>query len=270
VGAVVVLVPETEERIFSDPFFPLAYQGALSAFRGTGIHVLLSMAHPDDGVEPMLAFVLSDHADGAIVVSHHGQDFARTVAASPQPVVFVGNPGVPGAHYVDIDGVQAAATATRHLIQRGAKVIGTVTGPMDMGSGIDRLRGFRLAMREAGRGGTAVAEGDYTILGGERAAYELLRNHPDLDGLFVASDLMASGALRAASRLGRSVPDDLLVVGFDDSVIATQTTPTLTTMENRPDQLAEAAGRMLLDKLNGRDPRSPVILPSRLIVRESA
>lgn len=270
VGAVVVLVPETEDRVFSDPFFPLAYHGALDAFRHTGIHVLLSMAHPQDGVEPMLAFFQSDHADGAIVISHHGHDFAQAIAASSRPVVFVGNPNVPGLAYVDVDQVDAAMVATRHLIDRGAAVIGTITGPMDMSAGVDRLRGFRQAMAEAGRSGHLVAEGDFTVLGGDRAAFDLLSHHPEIEALFVGSDLMASGALRAAERLGRRVPDDLLVVGFDDSVVATQTIPALTTMENRPDVLAYTAGRMLLEKLHGDEPATPVILPSRLVRRESA
>ena len=270
VGAVVVLVPETEERVFSDPFFPRAYHGALEAFRHTGIHVLLSMAHPHDGVDPMLAFFLSDHADGAIVISHHGHDFARAVAASSRPVVFVGNPGVPGLAYVDVDQLKASATATRHLIERGAGTIGSVTGPMDMAAGVERLRGFQQELAEAGRSGHLIAEGDFTFAGGEAAAYDLLSHHPGIDALFVASDLMASGAIRAAERLGRRVPDDLLIVGFDDSVVATQSIPTLTTMENRPDVLARTAGQMLLENLNGTEPESPVILPSRLVQRESA
>lgn len=270
VGAVVVLVPETEERVFSDPFFPSAYHGALEAFRHSGIHVLLSMAHPHDGVDPMLQFFQSDHSDGAIVISHHGQDFARAVAASSRPVVFVGNPGVPGLAYVDVDHVKAAATATRHLLDRGARTIGTITGPMDMSAGVERLRGFQQALAAAGRSGHLIAEGDFTFAGGDEAAYGLLSHHSDIDALFVASDLMASGAIRAAERLGRRVPDDLLVVGFDDSVIARQSIPTLTTMENRPDVLARTAGQMLLSKLGGHEPHSPVILDSRLVRRESA
>ena len=270
VGAVVVLVPETEERVFSDPFFSRAYHGALEAFRHTGIHVLLSMSHPHDGVDPMLAFFLSDHADGAIVISHHGQDFARAVATSNRPVVFVGNPGVPGLAYVDVDHARAAATATRHLLSRGAHTLGTVTGPMDMFAGVERLRGFQQAMAQAGRSGHLTAEGDFTFSGGEAAAFDLLSHHPEIDGLFVASDLMASGAIRAAERLGRRVPGDLMLVGFDDSLVATQSIPQLTTMENRPDLLARTAGQMLLEKLNGRQPESPVILPSRLVVRDSA
>ena len=270
VGAVVVLVPETEERIFSDPFFPRAYHGALEAFRHSGFHVLLSMAHPQDGVDPMLAFFLSDHTDGAIVISHHGQDFARAVATSSRPVVFVGNPGVPGLAYVDVDQVGAAATATRHLVGRGVRVIGTVTGPMDMSAGVERLRGFQQELAATGRSGHLIAEGDFTFAGGEAAAYDLLSHHPEIDALFVASDLMAAGTIRAAERLGRRVPDDLLVVGFDDSVVATQSIPTLTTMENRPDVLARTAGEMLLEKLNGREPESPVILRSKLVRRESA
>lgn len=198
VGAVVVLVPETEDRVFSDPFFPRAYHGALEAFHHTGIHVLLSMSHPQDGVDPMLAFFLSDATDGAIVISHHGQDFARAVAASSRPVVFVGNPGVPGLAYVDVDHAHSAATATRHLLDRGATVIGTVTGPMDMSAGVERLRGFQQAMAQAGRSGHLIAEGDFTFAGGEAAAFDLLSHHPQIDALFVASDLMASGAIRGA------------------------------------------------------------------------
>ena len=270
VGAVVVLVPETDERVFSDPFFPRAYHGALEAFRNTGIHVLLSMAHPDDGVDPMLAFFHSEHADGAIVVSHHGHDFATAVATSSRPVVFVGNPGVPGLAYVDVDQLEASATATRHLIERGARTIGSVTGPMDMAAGVERLHGFQRELAVAGRSGQLTAEGDFTFAGGEAAAYGLLSRHPGIDALFVASDLMAAGAIRAAERLGRRVPDDLLIVGFDDSVVATQSIPTLTTMENRPDVLARTAGRMLQELLTGGEPQSPVILPSRLVRRESA
>jgi DNA-binding LacI/PurR family transcriptional regulator len=125
-------------------------------------------------------------------------------------------------------------------------------------------------MAQAGRSGHLIAEGDFTFAGGEAAAFDLLSHHPQIDALFVASDLMASGAIRGAERLGRRVPDDLLLVGFDDSAIATQSIPKLTTMENRPDVLARTAGQMLLDKLNGREPESPVILPSGLIIRESA
>ncbi len=270
VDAVVVMVPETEDRVFSDPFFPTAYHGALEAFRHTGIHVLLSMSHPEDGVDPMLSFFLSDQTDGAIVISHHGQDFARACAASSRPVVFVGNPGVPGLSYVDVDHARAAATATRHLLERGARTIGTVTGPMDMSAGVERLRGFQQAMATAGRSGHLIAEGDFTFAGGEAATFDLLSHHPEIDALFVASDLMASGTIRAAERLGRRIPDDLLLVGFDDSMIATQSIPPLTTMENRPDVLARTAGLMLLEKLNGREPESPVILHSELIKRESA
>lgn len=270
VGAVVVLVPETDERFFSDPFFPLAYHGALEAFSDSDTHVLLSMAHPDAGVEPMLAFFLSNRVDGAIVLSHHGDAFPRAVATANRPVVFVGDPQVPGLPFVDIDHVAAAGTATDHLVERGAQVIGSVSGPMDMHAGVDRLRGFQEAMGRHGRNPDLVAEGDFTLEGGERAAYQLLSEHPEVDGLFVASDLMAMGALRAAAQLGRTVPDDLRVVGFDDSRIARATLPELTTMENNPELLARTAGEMLQRILAGEVVESPTILPSRLVVRGSA
>ena len=211
-GAVAVVVPETDDRVFSDPFFPQAYHGALAAFAGVDMQVLLAMAPPGEGAARMFRYLDSGHVDGAIVISHHGPELARRLLGSAHPVVFVGDPEVPGLPYVELDQKAAAIVATSHLIEQA----------------------------------------------------------PDLDGLFVASDLMALGALRALRRAGRRVPEDVLVVGFDNSSAALQASPQLTTMTNPPSELARIAGEMLLGILSGVTPASPVILTSELVVRKSA
>lgn len=269
-GAVAVVVPETDDRVFSDPFFPQAYHGALTAFSGVDTQVLLAMAPPGESSHRMARYLDSGHIDGAIVLSHHGPELARELAKSAHPAVFIGDPGVPGLPYVELDQVNAAITATRHLIERGATRIATVTGPLDMNAATERLRGFEMAMAEAGLTPAGQAPGDFTVRGGERAAIQLLESAPDLDGVFVASDLMAVGVMRVLRRSGRKIPDQVKVVGFDNSSAAVETSPQLTTMTNPAGELARIAGEMLLGLLSGAAPEGPVILASQLVRRNSA
>ncbi len=269
-GAVAVVVPETDERVFSDPFFPQAYHGALTAFSGVDTQVLLAMAPPGETAVRMARYLDSGHIDGAIVLSHHGPELARELAKSAHPAVFIGDPGVPGLPYVELDQVSAAVTATRHLINRGARRIATITGPMDMNAATERLRGFEEAMAQAGLEPVGTAAGDFTVRGGEKAATQLLEQEPELDGLFVASDLMAAGAMRVLRRAGRKIPDQVKVVGFDNSSAALEASPQLTTMTNPAGELARIAGEMLLGLLSGASPEGPVILTSQLVERQSA
>lgn len=270
VGAVAVVAPEADERVFNDPFFPQAYHGALAAFSEVDVQVLLAMAQPGDHAERMVRYLESGHLDGAIVVSSHGQQLARHLQQVACPVVFVGDPGVPGLPFAELDQYDAAMQATRHLIGRGCRRLATIAGPMDMNAGSERLRGFKAAMGEAGLAPVGIAAGDFTVAGGELAAAELLEAAPDVDGLFVASDLMAVGAMRVLHRAGRSVPDQVKVVGFDNSSAALETDPLLTTMTNPASELTRIAGQMLLELLSGITPEYPVILTSDLVLRGSA
>src|SRR5690606_36346201 len=108
--------------------------------------------------------------------------------------------------------------------------IGTITGPLDMPAGVDRLEGFRRAMSVAGLPADAVETGDWSVASAVAATRRLLDRVPDLDALFVASDLMATGALSVLRERGRRVPEDLAVVGFDDSPAASSSAIPLTTV----------------------------------------
>lgn len=269
-GAIAVLVPEADERVFTDPFFPQAYHGALQAFTDSDVQVVLAMAQPGDNAARMVRYLESGHVDGAIIVSHHGPELARALARTNQPVAFVGDPETPGLSYVDVDQEAAARTATEYLLSRGCRRLAMVAGPMDMAAARNRARGFDLAMDAAGRDSSLRAGGDFSTRGGAEATRRLLAGGRDFDGLFVANDLMAVGAMQALAEAGRRVPDDVRVVGFDNSVAALQTNPGLTTMTNPASDLARLAGEMLIALLAGESPESPVILPSELVVRGSA
>lgn len=270
VGAVAVVVPEADELVFTDPFFPQAYHGAIAAFAEHEIQVLLAMAQPGESAHRMVRYLQSGHVDGAIVISHHGPELAKELREASIPVVFVGDPGVKGVAFAELDQHDAARRATEYLMARGSTRIASITGPMDMNAGIERLRGFRAAMDAAGLEPVGIAEGGFSLSSGERAMARLLAVAPDLDGIFVASDLMAAGALRALHAAGLEVPGQVRVIGFDNSTAGRQAEPRLTTMTNPASELTRMAGEMLLQILSGQEPQAPRILTSDLIVRESA
>jgi DNA-binding LacI/PurR family transcriptional regulator len=140
---------------------------------------------------------------------------------------------------------------------------------MDEAAGTARYKGFQETLAVSGLGAHRVVHGDFSEDGGRKAMAELLSAHPDLDAVFVASDQMAIGALRALADAGRTVPADVAVVGFNDIATARHTSPPLTTVSQPIQALGREMARMLRALLEGEDP-SPLILPTRLVVRDSA
>ncbi|HZE41390.1 MAG TPA: substrate-binding domain-containing protein, partial [Stackebrandtia sp.] len=160
-----------------------------------------------------------------------------------------------------------------HLLSQGRHRIATIAGPQDMSVGIDRLDGYRGALRAAGRDDTdsLIAVGDFSEISGARAARALLEREPHVDAIFAASDPMAFGALHALQSLGRKVPEDIAVIGFDDSVMAEHCEPRLTTVRQPVEELGREMARLLHANLHGADPVvTHTILDTELVVRESA
>jgi DNA-binding LacI/PurR family transcriptional regulator len=135
-------------------------------------------------------------------------------------------------------------------------------------AGIDRLNGYRAALRDSDRR-SIVAVGDFTRESGSAAMHQLLQDDPALDAVFAASDLMADGALRALRQAGRRVPDDVAVVGFDDSEIARYTEPPLSTVRQPVIDIGRTMARQLLRLADGEPIEPALILPTELVLRES-
>lgn len=270
--SVAIVVPEPDSRVFSDPFFAGMLSGVSRTLAPTSSQLVLLIEPAEGDDQRLLRYLRGGHVDGAIIISHHGRDnILQELAQLPLPIVFSARPlgvDVPVAS-VDVDNVAGARTGVEHLLAVGRRKIGTVTGPLDMTAGIDRLTGYQQVMKEAGLP-ERIAYGDFTADGGEQATLRLLDDHPDLDGLFVASDLMATAALRVLSERGRRVPADVAVVGFDDSVLATTTTPKLTTVRQPVAQLGARLAEILLAKIAGADLTEPEIYDTELVIRDSA
>lgn len=272
--SVALVVPEPDEKVLNDPYFAGTLRGLTEVLDPADIQLVLLIARRGEQSERTTRYLVGRHVDGAVVVSHHRDDsLEKVLAQSHLPCVFVGRPLREGsARYVDLDNVLGARLATEHLMAVGCRHVATITGPLNMAAGVDRLAGWREALRAAGVSDHAVVAGDdFTSAAGARAAEVLLQQHPDVDGIFAASDLLAAGALSVLARAGRSVPGDVRVVGFDDLGVATSTTPRLTTIRNPVVQMSSAAGRLLLDLLAGMPaPTEPQIFDTELVIRESA
>lgn len=273
--SIAVVVPEPDDRVFSDPFFAGTLRGVTRVLTERDLQLVLLLARPGASTARTLRYLTNRHVDGALVVSHHRDDrLAEHLADLGLPCVFGGRPWTGGDRvaYVDVDNTAGERLATQVLVDRGCTRIGTIAGPADMTAAVDRLAGWHEAMAGAGLRPDAVEHGSFTEDTGESAARALMERHPDLDGLVVASDLMAVGAMRVLAELGRRVPDDVAVVGFDDLGVAERTTPPLTTVRQPVEEMAARATRLLLERVDGVDASHPMrlIIPPTLVRRASA
>ncbi|MDO9378463.1 MAG: LacI family DNA-binding transcriptional regulator [Nocardioidaceae bacterium] len=274
-GAVALVISETEDRVFGEPFFATLIRGISAATDDAGYQLLLALVRGHEEATREHPFLSPQHVDGALMVSQHDDDpLPRALVERGLPVVFGGRaPEDTDASSVDVDNVGGAASAVDHVVAAGRRTVATIAGPDDMSAGRDRLTGFGVSLRRHGlvRDPGLVAAGDFSEAGGERAMTALLAARPDLDAVFVASDLMAVGALRALRAAGRSVPHDVAVVGFDDAPVATQTDPALTTVHQPIDELGRRMARVIVDRISAGPGRTATheVLPTRLVVRAS-
>jgi DNA-binding LacI/PurR family transcriptional regulator len=271
---ILLVVSESEDRVFGEPFFASLVRGLSQELGNTSLQLNLMMANTARQHGRVEQQVRNGHVDGVILISLHGDDpLPRNLMAAGAPVALNGRPmsDIGAAPYVDADNSSGARAATEHLYQQGRRRIATITGPQDMAAGVDRLTGYRAALRGK-RGVTRlVAQGDFGQASGEAATKELLAKDPALDAIFAASDLMAAGALRALRAAGRRVPDDVAVIGFDDSEVARHTDPALTSVRQPVQQMGRELAKLLITQLRDSDAQlTPVILPTELIHRESA
>ncbi len=269
--AIALVVPEDTTRFFGDPFFAAIVSGINARLQRSDYVLNLFIANDDPG-DKMASYIRGGNVDGAIIVSHHTSDtFVDRIAASV-PVVYGGRPvrHREGDYYVDVDNVAGGRAATEYLLSRGHRRIAMIAGPLTMPPGVDRLEGYRQALSGAEVAEGPVEDGEFTTDGGAAAMRRILDAGDPPDAVFVASDLMARGALATLAAAGLRVPEDVAVLGFDDSPVATSVSPQLTTMRQPSFDEGEAMASTLLELLAGRQPRHATIMAAELVVRESA
>ncbi len=250
-----------------------------------GYSMLLSLMREPDagaGVE-LLNGLLERKVDGVIwavpEIGEHRAALVEQVRSSGVPVVFINMQPNPDLSVVSIDNYTGGKQAALHLLSRGYHKVGIITGPGDWWESRRRLEGWRSAMLEAGHVTASELEalqeeGDWYPSSGETGLEKLLARVPDLEAVFACNDPMALGALLAARRLGKRVPEDLAVVGFDDVPEARYFFPALSTMRQPLTEMGSQAVRMLHRLLTLRDSDADrpeqIWLQPELVVRSSS
>jgi LacI family transcriptional regulator len=269
-GAVGMLVPS-----LSWPWVAEVVQGVSDALEEAGHGMLLYTG--DRGQESLNRFATSSSGqayDGLILVTpEHALDYVTDLHRTGVPVVMVDDRGLgPNLPTVATTNRQGGADVASHLLEHGRTSPLVITGPMVYGYSRERLRGFQEVYAQAGHPITAdrIAEGDLHHRRGRSTIAAKLHARVPFDAVFAHTDLTAAGALTELHRHGVVVPDDVSVVGFDDSEVSWHTDPTLTTVHQPMREMGRTATRILLASFGGTPlPTAPVLLPTTLIARES-
>lgn len=262
---------EKSRRLMSDPFY-LEIMGAISDELSLhGYDLLISRAQ---GTEEawISRYVLDKRADGLLVLERDVEGVGVAILEEAGVPFVVWGPTLPGQRYPSVggDSVRGAILAVRHLAGLGRRRIGFVGGDRTMIETTLRHRGYREGLNEAGfdYDATRVVDTDYTPEQARRAVETLVARCPDLDALLFCSDLMAVVALETLRRLGRRVPDDVAVVGYDDIPLASHCVPALTTVRQEIYEGGRLMVRKLLALLAGEGATAEM-LPIALKVRAS-
>ena len=171
--------------------------------------------------------------------------------------------------YIKVDDKSAAYHATKYLIERGHRKIGMISGTKDdVIAGIPRVEGFKQALKDAGIvfWEKNLAYGDFAYSSGIAAMQALLRQAPDITAIFAASDEMAVGALTYAYQQGIHVPDQISIMGYDDTQLAEMAIPPLTSVHQPIYEMGERAVDMLIEKKGAGE---SIIMPFRITERDS-
>jgi LacI family transcriptional regulator len=211
--------------------------------------------------------------DGAIIQGIKKEDpYLKEVVESDIPCVLVDIPVHSNSvGYVTTDNALGAKKAVEHLASLGHKHIGMINGHEDAFVSQERLNGYREALKECGLSFRSewVVSGNFEEKKAEKAVRELINRHKEVTAIFCASDLMALGALKACKELGLHVPKEMSIVGYDNIVLASYSSPNLTTVGQEVYQIGYEAADLLIEMLEGKETNMKRYLDTKLIIRES-
>ena len=271
-GTIGLVIPLTIQSLFEDPFFPRLMQGISQGCNAHDYTLSLFLFHSQEEERSLNQRIAHNRLlDGVIVTATRaGDPLIPELIANQTPFVTHGRHEDPRVSFVEVDNETGAYTAVTHLVRLGRQRIALITGPSGSVAAEDRKQGYLKALQErrVRVDESLIVHGEFTETSSYEAMQRLLPHEPD--AVFVASDTMAVGALRALREVGKRVPDEVAMVGFDDMPQAATADPPLTTIRQPIQKTGVLAVEMLIDILeNGADPPRRIILPTELVIRAS-
>jgi len=268
-----LVVPMVVSSLFRDPFFSILAQGISSTCTLNNYTLMLWLIEPHSEQRSYDNILNNRLIDGLIVSSSKiGDRLIERLIEKKTPLVQVGRNDCPDISSVDADNIHGAMQAVNHLVSIGRRQIATITGQMELYSGVDRLAGYKRGLAESSLPilDERIAFGNFTEESGYNQT-KLLLAKSKFDGLFVASDSMAFSAIQALLEAGLRVPEDVAVVGFDDIPAAAHNQIPLTTVRQPIQKMGSIAAQTLIDQLEQKDTSTArrIILPTELVIRDS-
>lgn len=265
-----VIVPS-----ISSAYYGAVLEGAERLFWDRGYHMMLCNTGEDTRREQtILDLFEEDRADGVLVVSTHlPADVLSSYLRRQRAAVVINSEVEAGvACHVRTDELRSMTLGVDHLLKSGRRCLGYVGGNMKTYAARQRRYNFVAATQAAGLPVDPNCIADCDRRGGYDTAWRLLQAHPEIDGLMCFNDEIAAGVLRACHDLGRRVPDEIAVIGYDDVFLTELLNPSLTTLRLSlgKREVGALAGQILLERINGSSARDEVVLEHELVVRESA
>ena len=260
----------------ANPVYVAMMRAIERVIKGAGYRLLLNStdSRSDDEVA-LLRSLRNRYVDGLILSPIRvTPELLEELRQVPLPVVVIGTlPADIPVDNVRADSRQGVGLAVSHLLGLGRQSVAFINGPIDTVPGTARLEGYRAALDAAGHRfdpRLVVTGDDFTFAAG-RTATRVLFDRVRPDALFCANDLLAVGALRELAAMGIRVPEDVAVVGMDDTELAEMSTPALTSVSLASEERGELAARLLLERLNHpAAPPARASVPPRLVVRASS
>jgi len=273
--AIGLLIPNTIEQFFLNPFFPEVLRGITQIAQHAGYDIFLSTAlHGLNDVQRLEQMVRSKRVDGIILLAARQRDpLLEVLSENHIPSVLIGRPpGDMPISWVNNDNRKAAYDDTHHLIQLGHKRIGFIGGFQELLVSVDRLAGYTSALQDAGitPNPQLVVSGEFLEEVGYNGMMRLLALAERPSAVVASDDVLAFGAMRAAGELGYRIPEDMGIVGFNDIPLAKLANPPMTTMNVRIYELGQTAARLLIEHISQPDlPPRGITIPHELVIRRS-
>jgi LacI family transcriptional regulator len=269
-GALGLVIPD-----IANPTYGQIIEGAELTARKHGFNIFLLNADSNPNLDVYLSMIQEGRIDGLIVANAHLHDtFVMQMEKRHLPYILVNRRTMGNAPYVVADDAEAARLQISHLLELGHTKVGYLSGPLHFDTAVTRLRGARQAFEEAQmdyRTDLPVVECDYSGEGVVEGVCTLLQLHPDITAIAGANFMITMAAVKALHSMGKRIPEDVSVIGQDDTPLAGLCVPGLTTVKTQLSLIGSRATELLIGKLKGVEIRSEILKnpPPTLVRRHS-
>lgn len=259
-----MIVPSVSHPFFAELTNYVEFYAYLAGYK-----VLICNSYSDSAKEQdYIKMINRNQVDGFIIGSYTNN--TSEYINSNLPIVTIDRNFSNGVPFITSDNYNGGLLATNLLISKGCKKIAHISGPLEINiSANRRSQAFIDVVSEKNIDYIMEQSKIDTLEGYGKLAHKIFEKHPDIDGIFAGSDLLAFSLIYVASLFGKSIPKDIKIVGYDDISMASMSLPPLTTIKQDVEKMGELAVQVLIDKIEKKEVSIKNILPVSLVERET-